>query len=110
MKVRATQLGYYGHERRPEGAVFTLEPIKRMRKDKKTGIMREVTISSEQQFSERWMERIGAAAPAPVVEEAPVLREPAAISTVQKEASSVIPKPRGKAKPPVEEVLEETGI
>jgi len=59
MKVRATQLGYYGHERRREGDVFTLEPIKRKRKDAKTGLMREITISAEQQFSERWMETVG---------------------------------------------------
>ena len=58
MKVRATRMGYYGHERRHEGAEFTLEPIKRLRKDAKSGQMKEITISAEQQFSERWMERI----------------------------------------------------
>ena len=58
MKVRAIKLGYYGHERRQEGQEFTLEPIKRLRKDKKTGQMKEILISAEQQFSERWMERL----------------------------------------------------
>ena len=57
MRVRATQLGYYGHKRRKEGAEFVLEPIKRIRKDK-DGNPREITISPEQQFSERWMERV----------------------------------------------------
>ena len=60
MRVRATMLGYYGHERRREGDIFTLEPIKRMRKDPKTGLMREVTIMPEQQFSTRWMEAVDA--------------------------------------------------
>ena len=112
MKVRAIRLGYYGHKRRAEGDEFELEPIKRERKDKE-GRMRLVTISAEQQFSERWMVRTGPEPTAPVVKEAPVLREPATISQVQKEASSILPKqhkPRGKAKPPVEEVLEEPGI
>ena len=58
MKVRATQLGYYGHKRRYEGSEFELEPIKRIRKDK-DGKPREITIMPEQQFSERWMERVG---------------------------------------------------
>jgi hypothetical protein len=63
MKVRATMLGYYGHERRYPGDVFTLEPIKRMRKDKE-GKLREVTIRAEQQFSERWMEKVEETVPA----------------------------------------------
>lgn len=57
MRVRAIQLGYYGHKRRHPGQEFDLEPIKRMRKDK-DGNMREVTISEQQQFSERWMEKL----------------------------------------------------
>ena len=62
-------MGYYGHERRHEGAEFTLEPIKRLRKDVKTGRMREITITAEQQFSERWMERLS---PAPTAPKSPV--------------------------------------
>lgn len=61
MRVRAIQMGYYGHKRRTPGhkdAEFDLEPIKRMRKDPKTGDMREITISAEQQFSTRWMEKV----------------------------------------------------
>lgn len=61
MKVRATQPGYYKHERRREGDVFVLEPIKRQRTDAATGLMREVTIMPEQQFSERWMEKVDVA-------------------------------------------------
>jgi hypothetical protein len=70
MKVRAKDTGekysgYYGHRRRKPGEVFELEPIKRLRKDNKTGLMREITITEEQQFSDRWMERIDGPAPAP---------------------------------------------
>jgi len=69
MKVKAKDTGekyagYYGHRRRVPGEVFNLEPIKRLRKDNKTGLMREITITEEQQFSERWMERVDAPVPA----------------------------------------------
>jgi len=92
MKVRATRLGYYGHERRPEGSVFTLEPIKRLRavkgKDgKPTGQMREITISAEQQFSERWMERVSPASK-PVKEKAKPKGPEAAEATSQAEPVS----------------------
>lgn len=42
IQVRATKLGYYGHIRRREGALFT--------------------ITSEKDFSPRWMERTDGAA------------------------------------------------
>jgi len=74
MKVRATALGYYGHERRREGDVFVLEPIKRIRKDK-DGKAREVTIMPEQQFSERWMEKVDQKAEKPKKEK-PVIPAP----------------------------------
>ena len=78
MRVRATRLGYYGHERRKEGAEFTLEPIKRVRKDAKSGRMREITITAEQQFTERWMERV-----TPLTTEAPKAeaKQPEAVPT-----------------------------
>jgi hypothetical protein len=57
MRVRAIQLGYYGHKRRPEGTEFVLEPIKRIRKQP-DGTMKEILISPEQQFSVRWMEKV----------------------------------------------------
>ena len=60
MRVRAIQLGYYGHKRRHEGDEFDLEPIKRVRKDK-DGNSKEVTIMPEQQFSPKWMEKVGIA-------------------------------------------------
>ncbi len=59
MRVRAKELGYYGHKRRHPGQEFILEPIKRVRSDK-DGKPREITISPEQQFSDRWMERVDA--------------------------------------------------
>lgn len=62
MKVRATALGYYGHKRRQEGAEFELEPIKRLRKQP-DGSMKEITITPEQQFSQRWMERVDVPSP-----------------------------------------------
>jgi hypothetical protein len=49
MKVRATQVGYYGHKRQKPGAVFELAPLKN-----KDG---SVT-SAEQQFSSKWMEQV----------------------------------------------------
>ena len=78
MKVRAIAMGYYGHKRRREGMEFTLEPIKRLRKQK-DGSMKEITITADQQFSTRWMERVDKAEPAkpakkekaPVAEVAP---------------------------------------
>jgi hypothetical protein len=63
MKVRAIELGYYGHKRRQPGAEFVLEPLKRIRKDAKTGLMKEILITPEQQFSSRWMERVDGEAP-----------------------------------------------
>ena len=63
MKVRATALGYYGHKRRREGQEFELEPIKRLRKQK-DGSMKEITISADQQFSTRWMEKVDVPTPA----------------------------------------------
>lgn len=53
MKVRALRLGYYGHERRREGAVFELKPKKVKGKDGK-----EAIIPAEAQFSEAWMEKV----------------------------------------------------
>ena len=63
MWVRATALGYYDHKRRREGAVFELKPItrKRLQKD---GTTKDVTIKPEQQFSERWMEKVEGTVPA----------------------------------------------
>ena len=67
LKVRAKDTGekysgVYGHRRRRPGDVFELESIIRIRKDK-DGNPREVTITEQQQFSERWMERVDAGAP-----------------------------------------------
>lgn len=58
MKVRAkgdpsNWVGYYGHVRRRGGDVFELVPIKTIKNGK------PITIMPEQQFSERWMERVG---------------------------------------------------
>lgn len=54
MRVRAIQLGYYGMQRREEGEVFELKPTKAL--NKKTGLMEVVSV--EQQFSNKWMERV----------------------------------------------------
>ena len=49
MKVRATQLGYYGHKRRKAGDIFELVPMKN----------RDGSVTSvEQQFSDVWMESL----------------------------------------------------
>jgi hypothetical protein len=52
MKVRATRIGYYGEKRRLEGEVFTLVPVKAKDEDGK-----QVEVSPEDQFSEKWMEK-----------------------------------------------------
>ena len=67
LKVRAKDTGekysgVYGHRRRRPGDVFELESIIRIRKDK-DGNPREVTITEQQQFSERWMEKVDVAPP-----------------------------------------------
>jgi hypothetical protein len=72
MKVRAIRLGYYAHKRRPEGSVFILEPLKRIRpvKDsdgKPTGEMKEIVISPEQQFSKNWMEKVDPETPEKII-------------------------------------------
>lgn len=64
MKVRATQLGYYGNHRRREGDVFVIKPKKGWKVDQQTGKKTEVVFSAEDQFSERWMERFDKAAQA----------------------------------------------
>ena len=65
MKVRAKAItgqkysGYYDHKRRIAGEVFILAPISKIGKDG-----RKIIISPENQFSDRWMERVDAKAPA----------------------------------------------
>lgn len=53
MKVRAIKQGYYDLFRRREGEVFELKEIKGL---DRTG--KPVTYSPEEQFSERWMEKV----------------------------------------------------
>jgi hypothetical protein len=75
MRVRATKMGYYGLQRRREGDVFELVPVKTV-KDKKP-----VVITPEQQFSELWMEKVDAdAKPSKKKEEH---REPKALSRMK---------------------------
>lgn len=54
MKVKATQLGYHDHRRRRPGDVFVLRPI-----EKADGKI----ITPEQQFSKKWMEKVGESVP-----------------------------------------------
>ena len=62
MKVRATQLGYYNHKRRPPGEVFILRPYKKTVEEldeaTKFKTKKQVVVSAEEQFSFRWMERV----------------------------------------------------
>jgi hypothetical protein len=51
MKVRATQVGYYGHKRRREGDVFEL--VAQEGKDENG---KKIKLSVKDQFSEAWME------------------------------------------------------
>lgn len=52
MKVQATKLGYYDHKRMREGEVFELSPIKGLRNGEPK------TYSPEEQFSDKWMEKV----------------------------------------------------
>lgn len=60
MKVRATEMGYYGEVRRRVGDVFLLKTIKKSKKvidpkTKKESVV-EVVVPPEKQFSSYWME------------------------------------------------------
>lgn len=57
MKVRAIRQGYHDNKRRREGDEFELKPIKGYGFDDK-GVKIEKEFSVEQQFSEKWMEKI----------------------------------------------------
>jgi len=77
MKVRALEVvgqkysGYYDHKRRVPGEVFTLVPITKISKDGK-----KIVISPENQFSERWMEKVEKNTPvAQPANEAPISQE-----------------------------------
>lgn len=70
MKVRAVGeenkvVGYYGGRKIYGGMVFLLKPKKIS--DKRSPDFGKV-ISVEQQFSEKWMEKVGGKSAAPVVE------------------------------------------
>ena len=54
MKVKATRFGYYGHAKRKPDSIFELKPYK----DSQGKI-----VSTEQQFSSRWMEKVDDATP-----------------------------------------------
>lgn len=57
MLVRAKQPGLYDHKLRKEGEVFELKPLKGLDSERK-----KRSWTPEQLFSERWMERVDAAA------------------------------------------------
>ena len=57
MKVRATQLGYYGNVRIQAGTVFDIHPVEGVTRDNK-GKKKKLTLTPEQQFSEVWMEKV----------------------------------------------------
>lgn len=59
MQVKAIREGYHNHRYRKVGEVFNLEPIDGL--DVKGNPKK---FSAEQQFSERWMERLDGSAPA----------------------------------------------
>lgn len=58
IRVRATRLGYIHNKRVKEGEEFTLVPVKGFKKAGGNGDKTPIEISAEQQFSERWMERV----------------------------------------------------
>lgn len=71
MKVRALQLGYYNDVRRREGDIFVLRDKKKLKRDDRGRTVRDrdgkpefKVISAEEQFSDRWMERVDQSVPA----------------------------------------------
>ncbi len=65
MKVRVkglgpTQIGYANNRRWKNGDVFELKDRVTYRVDPATGDKKKVTITAEQQFSRRWMEKVEA--------------------------------------------------
>jgi hypothetical protein len=62
--------GYYDHKRRVAGEVFILKAITKIGKDGK-----KVIIAPENQFSERWMEKVDKDAPPPKPIEQPAPEE-----------------------------------
>lgn len=53
MKVRAIKLGYYGHLRRREGVIFELKQVEGLDSKGKPH-----TFTEEEQFSDKWMEKL----------------------------------------------------
>lgn len=62
IKVKAKQLGYYDLKRRREGDIFELADRKGFRKDA-SGKLTPMVVKAEDQFSEKWMERVDAHVP-----------------------------------------------
>lgn len=72
MKVRATQLGYYGDRRRKPGEIFELKDRDRRGKP----------YPAEEQFSETWMETVDGSNPAPSAPSKPATSSPKRKSSV----------------------------
>lgn len=83
MKVRAKSTGYYDLKRRKEGAVFELATVSGITIDKH-GKKSPVTFTPEQQFSEKWMERVDVDVEAEPKIEQP--RKPVAMSKLNRKA------------------------
>ena len=72
MKVKATRKGFYGNCIREEGDKFTLEVVK-YKKDGK-----DMKMSTEDQFSPSWMERLSKPGPKPKEQGTPAVGVPEA--------------------------------
>lgn len=65
MLVKATRLGYYNERRQPEGSVFKLIDKKKIVfeekvvKGKKEKVKKTIIFAAKDQFSEKWMEKVG---------------------------------------------------
>ena len=66
MKVKATRKGFYGGSIREEDAAFTLEVVEYTGKDGKKAKM-----STEDQFSSSWMQKLSKPGPKPKEYKAP---------------------------------------
>jgi len=60
MKVRAKELGYYDEKRRRPGEVFELEEREGFTRNENSGKATKKVWSAEEQFSEKWMEKVDA--------------------------------------------------
>lgn len=89
MKVRAKQDGWYGSKLRVKGEEFELHPRKGHSKSA-DGELTEVELTVEEQFSAKWMERVG---------HSPSASKPKSNKPVAEKSGQTVPE-KGRRKKP----------